>query len=171
MTRIINLTEEDIKRIVTRVLKEDIQLSNDEDMPDQNTMTDGLNLTCVKLNLKDPENSESTDVGPYPWNLVQYDKNERPVQIHLSRPSELPRDAVYGAEDDKDEEMVLQFEEVVEPTLKKMITDKKYVMITYKTPAITGKQYCKVNGPMDTEWDKNLFKPNESIIDPYTKLD
>lgn len=168
MGRIIRLTEADIENIVMRVLNEEINISNKVNKT--TSFSQGLSLTCVKLNEEDPKLSETTDVGPYPWDRVKYDKYARPVKIYLSRPSDLPRDAVYGAEYENDEEMVLGFEEVIDPSLKKMLTNKKYVMVTYKTPALTGKQYCKVNGPMDPQWDENLFKPNESIIDPYTKL-
>ena len=168
MSKIITLTEKDIKRIVSRVLNEEINISDNTSQITSSSQ--GLSLTCVKLNEEDPKQSEYTDVGPYPWDRVTYDKTARPIQIHLSRPTELPRDAVYGAEDLKDEEMVLEFEEVIEPSLKDILTDKKYVMITYRTPSLNGKQYCKVNGPMDPQWDEHLFKPNESIIDPYTKL-
>lgn len=171
MNRIITLTEADIEKIVMRVLSEDIDISDATNQMSQKTLsTGGLSLTCVKLNMDDPKLSETTDVGPYPWNRVSYDKEARPIQLHLSRPSEMPRDAVYGAEDEKDEEMVLGFEEIIEPSLKEKLTDKKYVMVTYKTPSLTGKQYCKVNGLMDPQWDENLFKPNEAVIDPYTKL-
>jgi hypothetical protein len=46
-------------------------------------------------------------------------------------------------------------------------------MKTYQTQEIQGKQYCRVNGDMDPEWDKNLFSfgNNASVIDPYPKID
>ena len=165
MTRIINLTEEDIKRIVTRVLKEDIQLSNDEDMPDQNTMTGGLNLTCVQLNPKDPKKSLSTDIGPFPWSEVEYDKTVRPIKIMIKRSSELPSDGLVDT-------ITLEFEEITDPKLQGVLTDKKYILKTYQTPEIQGKQFCRVNGEMDPEWDQNLFSlgNNATLIDPYPKL-
>jgi len=165
-------TNEELKKLIGTVIQENIQIAPQSMKPKKLNSKEGLELTCIKLNLKRPKDSESTDVGPYPWSLVKYDKEARPIQIHVSRPSYIPRDAVYEPEDGENEEMVLQFEEVKQPELKKILTNKKYVLVTYKTPALTGKQYCKVNGDMDPEWDKNLFSygNNALVIDPYTKL-
>jgi len=167
MSRIINLTESDIKRIVMRVLKEDIQLSTDTTQLNKKpSLSEGLNLTCVQLNIKDPKNSLSTNIGPFPWSQVKYDKESRPVKLIIRRSEDLPSDGVF-------DDIILEFEEIIDPKLKGVLTDKKYVMKTYQTPEIQGKQYCRVNGAMDPEWDKNLFSfgNNSSVIDPYPKID
>lgn len=166
MKKIINLTEQDIKRIVTRILKEDIQISNDTSKTNKKpTTSQGLNLTCVQLNEKDPKNSLSTNIGPFPWSEVEYNKT-RPIKIIIKRSSELPSDGLFDT-------ITLEFEEITDPKLKGVLTDKKYVMKTYQTYEIQGKQYCRVNGDMDPEWDKNLFSlgNNASLIDPYPKID
>lgn len=166
MTKIINLTEQDIERIVTRVLKEDIEISNDvSKLNKKPTTLGGLNLTCVQLNEKDPKNSISTNIGPFPWSEVEYDKTSRPPKIMIRRSSELPSDGLFDT-------ITLEFEEITDPKLKGVLTDKKYVMKTYQTPEIQGKQFCRVNGDIDPEWDKNLFSlgNNSSLIDPYPNL-
>ena len=166
MTRIINLTEQDIKRIVKRVLKEDIEISTNTSQVNQKpTLSEGLNLTCVQLNEKDPKNSLATNIGPFPWSEVEYNKESRPIKIMIKRSSELPSDGLFDT-------ITLEFEEITDPKLKGVLTDKKYIMKTYQTPEIQGKQFCRVNGDMDPEWDKNLFSlgNNATLIDPYPKL-
>jgi hypothetical protein len=165
--KIVKLTESDIRRIVMRVLKENIQLStNATQLNKKPSLSDGLNLTCVQLNIKDPKNSLSTNIGPFPWSQVKYDKESRPVKLIIRRSEDLPSDGVF-------DDIILEFEEVTDPKLKGVLTDKKYVMKTYQTQEIQGKQYCRVNGDMDPEWDKNLFSfgNNASVIDPYPKID
>ena len=169
MSRIINLTESDIKRIVMRVLKEDINLM--DKTTKKITNSNGITLVCVKLDLENPQNSESSTSGPYPWSLVKYNKESKPVYLYLKRPQGMVPDRVFGYEGDED--IRIGFEEITDPKLKSVITDKKYVMTTFQSPGVTGKQYCRVEGPMDPDWDTNFFGfgTNSSIIDPYPKID
>ena len=83
----------------------------------------------------------------------------------IKRSSELPTDGLVDT-------IILEFEEITDPKLQGVLTDKKYVLKTYQTPEIQGKQFCRVNGDMDPEWDKNLFSlgNNATLIDPYPKL-
>lgn len=146
-------------------LLEDIDLMNKP--MKKITNSEGITLVCVKLNLEDPKSSESSTSGPYPWNLVDYNKESRPVKLYLNRPKEMVPDRVFGS----DEDITISFEEITDPKLKGVITDKKYVMTTTHSPGVTGKQYCRVEKPMDTDWDTNFFSINSSVIDPYPKID
>jgi len=66
--------------------------------------------------------------------------------------------------------MIIGFTEITDPSLKSLFgIDKKYIMTTNMSPGLVGKQFCKVDGKMDKEWDDNLFslENNSSIIEPY----
>jgi len=128
---------------------------------------EGLSLECVKIDYENPENSEVGYSGPYPWKLVQYNKKTRPVKLFVFREG-IPRDVVWG--ESNDYEMIIGFTEITDPSLKSLFgIDKKYIMTTNMSPGLVGKQFCKVDGKMDKEWDDNLFslENNSSIIEPY----
>ena len=57
----------------------------------------GLKLECIKLTLSDDQEPqiEFDYAGPYPWDLVDYDKNIRPVKLYVYR-EDKPRDVVWG---------------------------------------------------------------------------
>ena len=167
--KIIKLTESNIRNIVVRVLNENIDLVNKKIT--KPSSSNGLNLLCVKLNLKNPSQSEASNSGPYPWSLVTYDKVSRPITLYLKRPSEMKPDRVFDTE--MGEDIQIQFEEITDPKLKKVLTNKKYVMTTNNSPGVTGKQYCRVEGVMDPDWDTNLFSygNNASVIDPFPNID
>ena len=66
--------------------------------------------------------------------------------------------------------MVIGFTEITDPSLKSLLgVNKKYIMSTDKSPGLVGKQFCKVDGKMDKEWDNNLFSlgRNSNLIEPY----
>ena len=169
---IITLTESDLYRIVKRVLKEEELTINTKDIKDTKNVNDdifrGIELKCFKIDLKNPKNTTSEVYGPYPWDLVNYDKEARPIRINLKRDSSIPSDVVHGGE----YEMTIGFEEITSPKLKNLLTDKKYVITTYQAPGTVGKQYCKVHKEYDQEWNDNLFKMgnNANVIDTQTKL-
>jgi hypothetical protein len=37
-------------------------------------------------------------------------------------------------------------------------------MTTTQSPGKTGKQYCRVDGSIDKDWDDNFFSLNQSVI-------
>ena len=170
--RIITLTEDDLTRIVRRILKEEELTINTKDIKDIKNVNDdifrGIELKCFKIDLKNPKNTTSEVYGPYPWDLVNYDKEARPIRINLKRDSSIPSDVVHGGE----YEMTIGFEKITSPKLKNLLTDKKYVITTYQAPGTVGKQYCKVHKEYDQEWNDNLFKlgNNANVIDTQTKL-
>jgi len=171
MKRIVRLTESDLTRIVRRTLNElsDITIADPEMDVTKTSMggNEGLSLECVKINYKNPEDSEISYAGPYPWKLVQYNKKSRPVKMYLYR-KDKPRDVVWGGGNDP--EMILHFEEITDRILKSALgVDKKYVMATDNSPGVVGPQYCRVDGEMDTLWDENFFsyEGNDSVIEPY----
>lgn len=126
----------------------------------------GLSLECVKINESDPKNSEFSYAGPYPWNLVEYSKESRPVKIFLYR--DKPRDVVWGGSNEA--EMTLHFEEVTDSVLRNFLgVNKKYIMATNNAPGVSGPQYCRVDGNMDKDWDENFFsyQNNGNVIEPY----
>ena len=166
--RIITLTEDDLTRIVKRVLNEEIDF-NDTNKQDMKKLNNGgIELKCVKINKNNPEDSQASVSGPYPWSGVEYDKLSRPVKLRLYKTG--ARDVEYGTKDSQI--MTLSLEEVTDPVLKQL-TNKKYILITYNSPGVTGKQYCRVEGEMDQEWKDNFFNfgNNSNIIDPFPKLD
>ena len=128
----------------------------------------GIELKCVKINKNNPEDSQASVSGPYPWSGVEYDKLSRPVKLRLHKTG--TRDVEYGTKDSQI--MTLSLEEVTDPVLKEL-TNKKYILVTYNSPGVTGKQYCRVEGEMDQEWEDNFFNfgKNSNIIDPFPKLD
>jgi len=171
MGRIEKQKREMIMEANMRLLNEsDISIAEPE--MDTNTMSpisagEGLSLECVKIDYENPENSEVGNSGPYPWSLVQYDKNNRPVKLFVFREGK-PRDVVWGGSNDY--EMVIGFTEITDPSLKSLLgVNKKYIMSTDKSPGLVGKQFCKVDGKMDKEWDNNLFSlgRNSNLIEPY----
>jgi len=166
--RVITLTEDDLTRIVKRVLNEEIDF-NDTNKQDMKKLNNGgIELKCVKINKNNPEDSQASVSGPYPWSGVEYDKLSRPVKLRLYKTG--ARDVEYGTKDSQI--MTLSLEEVTDPVLKQL-TNKKYILITYNSPGVTGKQYCRVEGEMDQEWKDNFFNfgNNSNIIDPFPKLD
>lgn len=166
--RVITLTEDDLTRIVKRVLNEEIDF-NDTNKQDMKKLNNGgIELKCVKINKDNPKDSQASVSGPYPWSGVKYDKFSRPVKLTLYKTG--TRDVEYGTKDSQI--MTLSLEEVTDPVLDQL-TNKKYILVTYNSPGVTGKQYCRVEGEMDQEWNDNFFnfKNNSNIIDPFPKLD
>jgi hypothetical protein len=167
MGRIDKIKREMIMEANKRLLNEiaDIKVLEPE-MTDTTTYSDrGLKLKCIKIDYKDPKNSEIGEAGPYPWNLVRVNKEVRPVRLYVYREGK-PRDVVWGGEGDY--EMVIGFEEISDPFLKSLFKlQKKYIMTTTQSPGLTGEQFCKVVGPMDKGWDDNLFGINQNVIEPY----
>ena len=169
MGRLDKLKREMITEANRKLLNEIVDISIAEPEMDNTTVSmgsnEGLLLECVKIDELNPKNSEFSYAGPYPWDLVEYSKESRPVEIYLYRNK--PRDVVWGGPNDA--EMELHFEEITDSVLKSYLgTDKKYIMATNKSPGVTGPQYCRVDGAMDQYWDENLFnyQGNGSVIEP-----
>ena len=149
MGRLDKLKREMVTEANRKLLNEIVDISIAEPEMDNTTVSmgsnEGLLLECVKIDELNPKNSEFSYAGPYPWDLVEYSKESRPVEINLYRNK--PRDVVWGGPNDA--EMELHFEEITDSVLKSYLgTDKKYVMATNKSPGVTGPQYCRVDGAM-----------------------
>ena len=169
MGRLDKLKREMITEANRKLLNEIVDISIAEPEMDNTTVSmgsnEGLLLECVKIDELNPKNSEFSYAGPYPWDLVKYNKESRPVEIYLYRNK--PRDVVWGGSDDH--EMVLHFEEITDSVLRKFLgITKKYIMATNGTPGVIGSQYCRVDRSMDKYWDENLFnyQSNGSLIEP-----
>jgi len=166
MGRIDKIKREMIMEANKRLLNEmsDIKVIEPE-MTDTTKSSDrGLKLECIKLTLRD-DREQQVEVGyagPYPWDLVDYDKNIRPVKLYVYREGK-PRDVVWGGSNDY--EMVIGFEEIFDTNLREDLgLNKKYIMTTTQSPGLTGKQYCRVDGSMDKDWNDNFFNLNQSTI-------
>jgi hypothetical protein len=184
MKRIVRLTENELIRLIKTVIKEQIDLKILEPGNDMNPVLDGkgnqltsdsssiswsdltkkennkggIELTCYKIDLDNPSNPEVSKSGPYPWDKVVYNKESRPIKLELY-PNKTS-DAVWGGP-----EMTIGFEEIKSPALQRY-TDKKYIIVTYNSPGVTGKQYCSVT-KRDELWDDNLFNlgNNSNLIE------
>jgi len=175
MGRIEKIKRQIIAEANKRILNEEIQVMEPEmmnsNMSSKPSFNDrGIELECVKIDYENPKESESAISGPYPWHLVYYNKKSRPVKLYLGR-EEKPRDVVWGGE--YNEEIVIGFEEITDPELiKELGVSKKYIMTTNNSPGLTGKQYCRVDGTLDKEWDTNFFSynGNQNVIDPYPQF-
>ena len=98
MGRIDKIKREVILEANKRLLNEmsDIKVIELEITDTTKSFDRGLKLECIKLTLSyDQEPQIEVDyAGPYPWDLVDYDKNIRLVKLYVYR-EDKPRDVVW----------------------------------------------------------------------------